>query len=801
MKKLLSIILSIILSITMLLTMSTAVFADGIDGPMQPAKIKVGINAEFKPFEYYDENGSLTGFDIDLMNYIGERIGFEIEFINMPFDKLIPAVVKGEVDCAISCIAVVDERDFIIDYTTPYLVSQSEPDGVTQYEKYAVVFPNKSKEKAILKAAAGEPYTSIYTLVDGAVKELINDSTVDKLIEKYGLNKATEETGYSNFVANEDDGNYAGTGPVIVGDGVVPTDEEHKTSGTSVPYSDWAKSDIEKAIALNIINVGGNYNFSAPITREAFCELVYDLIYNYSKIDLPLVPDGSRPIGDTLNEKIRSLYFWGIINGKGTFTQEPVYAPDGVVKRYFPTVIIAPNDFLTREEAATIIIRMVNKFFPMAATEMWFEYDDIIEISEWASDSVQTISNLGFMKGVGNNNFAPQDNYTTEQAIVTLVRVYASSGVSKFDDMTFADKLYVNMPVDKNYMFSPLSIKMALMMAANGASGETLEEILKVTDVDDLEGYNESVRLMLDKYSESDILTLNVSNSIWINSDKTPQRFGEAYQDKLSKTFDATSGIVTDKNAVSEINGWVNDKTEGKIPTIITEDNKDFWAMLINAVYFKGRWQNEFNKGATEKDVFTSRDSSQTEIDFMNRRAWMSYANTDGVSIVSLPYLTRQDVFNENGEYVETKKLEGVNISMYLMMSDGSFNPEEILNKSEMDTTYIALSVPKFNIEYSTGLNDILKTIGINKAFEESAEFEEMIDRGNMWIDKSLHKTYIKVDEEGTEAAAVTGMGMGGSALPPEPLEIKYNKPFTFVIKDNINGEILFLGEYAFAEK
>ena len=152
---------------------------------------------------------------------------------------------------------------------------------------------------------------------------------------------------------------------------------------------------------------------------------------------------------------------------------------------------------------------------------------------------------------------------------------------------------------------------------------------------------------MLDKYSESDILTLNVSNSIWINSDKTPQRFSKTYQDMLSKTFDATSDIVTDKNAVSEINGWVNDKTEGKIPTIITEDNKDFWAMLVNAVYFKGRWLNEFNKGATEKDVFTSRDSSQTEIDFMNRRAWMSYANTDGVSIVALPYLTRQDVFDE----------------------------------------------------------------------------------------------------------------------------------------------------------
>ena len=94
-------LLAIILSITMLLSMGTVAFADGVNGPMQKAKLTVGINAEFPPFEYY-EGEELKGFDIDLMNYIGERIGFDIEFVNMSFDKLIPAVVNGEVNCAIS---------------------------------------------------------------------------------------------------------------------------------------------------------------------------------------------------------------------------------------------------------------------------------------------------------------------------------------------------------------------------------------------------------------------------------------------------------------------------------------------------------------------------------------------------------------------------------------------------------------------------------------------------------------------------------------------------------------------------
>lgn len=571
-------------------------------------------------------------------------------------------------------------------------------------------------------------------------------------------------------------------GIVLAKDNIVGAGTTISDGTPPAPPSDWAKESVDKAKSLKIINDDVVYPYRMSINRENFCELIYN--YCSSIVGELVVDDEHIAFKDTDNVKVQILNSMGIINGKSSTE-------------------FAPNDLLTREEAATILFRMIDAVHPdWAAHQVYYEFKDSADISDWAMDSIQTICNMGVMEGVGNNKFAPKDTFTTEQAIATIVRVYdgftPKQDDGKWDNLTFADKLNANMPVDKNYMFSPLSIKMALMMAANGASGETLEEILKVTGVEDLESYNNSTRAMLDKYSESDILTLNVSNSIWINSDKTPQRFSKTYQDMLSKTFDATSDIVTYKNAASEINGWVNDKTEGKIPTIITEDNKDFWAMLVNAVYFKGRWLNEFNKGATEKDVFTSRDSSQTEIDFMNRRAWMSYANTDGVSIVALPYLTRQDVFDENGEYIETKKLDGVNISMYLMMSDGSFSPEEFLNKAEMDSTYITLSVPKFNIEYSTGLNDILKTIGINKAFEENAEFEKMFDNGNMWIDSSIHKTYIKVDEEGTEAAAVTALGMAGSAMPPEPIEVKFNKPFTFVIRDDANGEILFMGEYAF---
>ena len=172
--------------------------------------------------------------------------------------------------------------------------------------------------------------------------------------------------------------------------------------------SEWSADYIVQAKDLGFLEGVTDISYKEPITREKFCEIIYNLVVLISPDIEHFIPDSFT---DTKNEKVLKLNSLGIINGK-TSTE------------------FAPNDYLTREEAATIIVRMVNKIVPMAATEMWFEYDDIGEISEWASDSIQTISNLGFMKGIGNNNFAPKATYTTEQAIVTLVRVLDSAGAS-----------------------------------------------------------------------------------------------------------------------------------------------------------------------------------------------------------------------------------------------------------------------------------------------------------------------------------------------------------------------------------
>ena len=513
-------ILSIILSITMLLSMATVAFADGVDGPMQKAKIKVAISADFKPFEYYDENGKLTGFDIDLMNYIGEKIGFDIEFVDMSFDKLIPAVVHEEVACAISAITVTEERDSIIDYSREYLKTYNitfDENGKrsTKYgEQYAIVFREGLSGSPYEDLAEPTMDETVYILIDEALRELSNDRTVMKLIEKYELNKPLDESAinveYSAIIGGGDPGaetvkkytfeeltniyaenvveiaiNYnegeripvtttesimiekivedfkdvqfwlddsAGGGAggwlyfinFYMKDGtyiqygtrihidkttykacdyedslkkmvyyhnlIQNEDSEPKTSATSIPASEWAISDIEKAKALNLINYGGNYNFPGAITREKFCELAYNYIAEFGK-DLEV--SNNHKFKDTDNEKIEALNSLGIIYGKSETE-------------------FAPNDLLTREEAATILNRLINVVHPdLASTELYFEFADSEQISNWSMSAIQRICNMGIMKGVGNNNFAPQDNYTTEQAIVTLVRVYANSGVSK----------------------------------------------------------------------------------------------------------------------------------------------------------------------------------------------------------------------------------------------------------------------------------------------------------------------------------------------------------------------------------
>lgn len=187
---------------------------------------------------------------------------------------------------------------------------------------------------------------------------------------------------------------------------------ENETSGDGAVltaadiYSEWAKDEIEKALRLKIAEPGTVYQYTEPISRELFCEMVYNLVLCVN--ESMTVEDNEVKFTDTDNRKVYILNKAGIVQGKSDTE-------------------FAPDDSLTREEAATILVRMINREMPMTVSEVMFNFEDSPEISDWASESVQAMCNLGFMLGVGENKFAPKDTYTAEQAMATLVRIYEAN--------------------------------------------------------------------------------------------------------------------------------------------------------------------------------------------------------------------------------------------------------------------------------------------------------------------------------------------------------------------------------------
>lgn len=547
------------------------------------------------------------------------------------------------------------------------------------------------------------------------------------------------------------------------------------------PPSQWAIEDVQKSEELNITEKNKNYNYRGAIRRDDFCELAFNLISNVIKAP---IPKANINFTDEKSVKINALFDMGIITGKSNG-------------------IFAPADFLTREEAAAILMRISDKLLNVVHTELYFAYADENDISDWALNSIQVISNMGIMKGTGDNKFSPKGIFTTEEAIVALVRMSTFCENKAPEKQVFTDKLLSQMPQDKNYMVSPLSIKMALALAANGAQGNTQKEILNCICVSDLNSFNDLSKQLIERYSKTENLKLSIANSIWINSDKTKQSFSPDYEIEAKEFYNADVKTTNNKNAVSDVNSWVNKKTNGKIPTII--DNPDFWASIVNAIYFKGAWQKEFSKSATKKDDFTSQNGSVSQVDFMNKLSWMPIYNSGGITVAELPYKNRFDKVSSDGTYLGSDVYNDLNVSMYLIMGENIENPESelnnVINSNLLNSSYTKFSMPKFKIEFETSLNEILNKLGITDAFSiEKADFKKMFNMGNMFITNTIHKTYISVDEKGTEAAAVTAIAMAGSALPPEPVEIKFNKPFYFVIRDNSSAETLFIGRYAFPQ-
>ncbi|HRS52266.1 MAG TPA: serpin family protein [Candidatus Marinimicrobia bacterium] len=342
---------------------------------------------------------------------------------------------------------------------------------------------------------------------------------------------------------------------------------------------------------------------------------------------------------------------------------------------------------------------------------------------------------------------------------------------------------------NKNIFISPLSVSMALGMAYNGADGETRREMHSMLEFGDLtvEEVNQSYRSLMDLLTTADPkVTFEIANSIWY---RTGFSVLSEFLQLNANYFDAVIRALdfSRSDAADIINAWVNEKTHEKIPTIVESPIDPRIVMyLINAIYFKGTWTYEFDPEKTKEATFFLGDNSQTTCKMMSHKARHGYFADDQFQIADLTY-------GEIG-FSMTVILpnEGVNVdSIATIMTAESWAEWT----SRLVETDLNVFLPKFKTEYEIGLIPVLRALGMIQAFTTQANFTKINPDGNLLISEVKHKTFVDVNEEGTEAAAVTVIGFGRTSAGPQEIYFLVNRPFIFVLRENNTGTILFVGK------
>jgi serine protease inhibitor len=335
-----------------------------------------------------------------------------------------------------------------------------------------------------------------------------------------------------------------------------------------------------------------------------------------------------------------------------------------------------------------------------------------------------------------------------------------------------------------NVFLSPLSAHMALGMALNGASGGTLDAMRATLGFADLSeddinrSYRDLIRLLLELDPR---VEMAIGNSVWIRQGfpvlptflATLQQYFDAEARQLD--FDAPTAPAT-------INAWVRRATRNRIDGIVERIDAETVMYLINAVYFKAKWTQRFDPAQTRPGPFRARDGSEVRVPFMNRRMTIGMFADELVQVGDLPY--------GGGAYRMTLVLPqpGVTLDRVVAaLSPGQWNAW-VGGLRDRDTF---VSLPRWRLEYDTSLNDALKALGMEVAFmPRVASFRRIADE-DLYISNVRQKTFIRVDEDGTEAAAATSVEIGIVSAPP-PFTV--DRPFLVAIRERLSGTIVFLG-------
>ena len=337
---------------------------------------------------------------------------------------------------------------------------------------------------------------------------------------------------------------------------------------------------------------------------------------------------------------------------------------------------------------------------------------------------------------------------------------------------------------EKNLIISPLSIYQALSLVTNGANEQTQKELLNILDNKEMEEIN--------------AINLKILNKI---KDNSSIEIANAIMSKLSPLNDFTQ-IAKDNfyseilplKSVSQVNKWCEKKTHGKINKILDELDPLTYMIILNAVYFKGEWIHQFNKDFTTKEIFYNENKIEKKVDMMQTTKHFNYFSDSNLQSIELRFK------KESTSAIIILPNKNININEFIeLLSKDNDYLYTIINN--MKNSKVDLKLPKFELTYSKSLKEILKFMGVNLPFEKNADFSKIRIQNDIFINDIIHKTYLKVNEDGTEAAAITMVEMMFNSMMPKEeqiYEMNVNRPFLFILRNDRlpkNYDIVFISK------
>ena len=391
---------------------------------------------------------------------------------------------------------------------------------------------------------------------------------------------------------------------------------------------------------------------------------------------------------------------------------------------------------------------------------------------------------LAFFNAGCHNNMMPKcdpGNISMTQKSLSLVKA----------GNAFTFNLFSKIPDSQghNVMVSPFSISVALSMTLNGANGNTKSNMISALDLNGLnideinKIYHDLVTAL--KMADSNVV-MGIANSIWI---KKTFPVLDSFISTNRKYYDAKiQSLDFNPAALAIINNWVSDKTNGKIPAILDQISPDEIMFLINAIYFNGKWQVQFDKSNTEDGPFTLSTGLSGTVPLMMMKEHFGYSEQTGYRALKMPY--------GRGKFEMVILLPDAGKSADRLIQQLNPTAWESLKTALASKSKVDVWIPRFKFSWEIDLNDILSSLGMTVAFSGTdANFSKINTTDQLFISKVKHKSFIEVNEEGTEAAAATSVGIRMTSFGPGGPQFHATRPFLFFITEKDTGAILFAGK------